>query len=83
MATVVTVDGIFQSIPSDPEMIGSVVPKILGTTVFESIASDPQCTSGIPKIFYQGIFDCDVGYQAPVASSAIKPDWRHPERKIG
>lgn len=83
MATTVTIDGIFESIPSNVGIINNVVPKVLGTTTFESLLSDPTFTSGIPKIFYQGIFDCDVGYQAPVISSTIKPDWRHPERKIG
>lgn len=83
MATVVTVDGIFESIPLNAQITGSVVPKILGVTVFESLPADPGFVSGIPNIFYQSVFNSDVSYQAPISTSTVKPDWRHPERKIG
>lgn len=83
MATTVTVDGIFESIPCDVQVIGNVTPKILGVASFESISSDPQFTTGIPRVFHERTFDGNVSHQSPVVTSTIKPDWRHPERKIG
>lgn len=82
MATIVTVNGIFESIPFNTQITGSVVPKVLGATVFQSLPANPAFTSGIPNIFYQNIFNSDVKYQPPAPTSTIKPDWRRSERKI-
>lgn len=65
MPTSVTVDGIFELFPITAELTGNVVPKVVGSTVFESIPANPGFTSGIPNVFYQGIFNSDVSYVAP------------------
>jgi hypothetical protein len=60
MATVVTVDGIF-----------------------ESISTNLELTPASIKVPCQGIFSNSVAHATPDVTSTIKPDWRHPERKIG
>lgn len=60
MATVVTVNGIF-----------------------ESISTNLQLTPATVKVLCQGIFSNSVAHTTPAVTNTIKPDWRHPERKIG
>lgn len=82
MATEVTIDGTFDQVASNVQLITGVVPEILGTATYESVVSSQQFSGpSVPETFYELTFNNDVSYVAPAATT-MDPGWRRPRRTI-